>query len=96
MATSLYDVCVKSYLQILGGLATVLDKGATHAAENDIDLDNLINARLRDELLNRELFLSVTEAQWGIDRWRTDFSHHRSHSALKYQTPAASVANRQR
>ena len=51
MATSLYDVCVKTYLQILGGLAVVLDKGAAHAAENDIDLDNLINARLRDDML---------------------------------------------
>ena len=50
------------------------------------------NARLRDELLNRELFLSVTEAQWVIDRWRNDYNHHRPHSALFYQTPAAFAA----
>ena len=50
------------------------------------------NARLRDELLNRELFLSVTEAQWVIDRWRNNFNHHRPHSALNYQTPAAFAA----
>ena len=50
------------------------------------------NARLRDELLNRELFLSVTEAQWVIDRWRNDFNNHRPHSSLNYQTPAAFAA----
>lgn len=50
------------------------------------------NARLRDELLNRELFLSVTEAQWVIDRWRNNFNHHRPHSSLDYQTPAAFAA----
>ena len=50
------------------------------------------NARLRDELLNRELFLSLTEAQWVIDRWRTDYNHHRPNSALEYQTPAAFAA----
>ena len=50
------------------------------------------NARLRDELLNRELFLSVTEAQWVIDRWRNDYNNHRPHSSLNYQTPAAFAA----
>ena len=51
------------------------------------------NARFRDELLNRELFLSVTEAQWVIDRWRNEYNHHRPHSALNYQTPAAYAAS---
>jgi putative transposase len=47
------------------------------------------NGKLRDELLNGELFLSVAEARWVIDRWRLDYNHHRLHSALNYQTPAA-------
>jgi transposase InsO family protein len=51
------------------------------------------NSRLRDELLNRELFLSLTEAQWVLDRWRLDFNHHRPHSSLNYQTPAAFAAS---
>lgn len=50
------------------------------------------NGKLRDELLNRELFLSVEEARWVIDRWRLDYNHHRPHSALEYQTPAAHAA----
>ena len=50
------------------------------------------NGKLRDELLNRELFLSLTEARYVIDRWRLDYNHHRPHSALDYQTPAAFAA----
>ena len=50
------------------------------------------NGKLRDELLNRELFLSLEEARWLIDRWRADYNHRRIHSALDYQTPAAYAA----
>jgi putative transposase len=50
------------------------------------------NGKLRDELLNRELFLSLDEARWVIDRWRLDYNHRRIHSALDYQTPAAFAA----
>jgi transposase InsO family protein len=51
-----------------------------------------VNGKFRDELLNRELFLSLEEARWLIDRWRLDYNHHRPHSALEYQTPAAFAA----
>ena len=50
------------------------------------------NGKLRDELLNRELFLSLDEARWVIDRWRLDYNHRRPHSSLDYQTPAAYAA----
>jgi len=50
------------------------------------------NGKLRDELLNRELFLSLEEARWVIDRWRLDYNHRRAHSSLNYQTPAAYAA----
>ena len=48
--------------------------------------------KLRDELLNREIFLSPDEFRWVIDRWRLDYNHHRIHSSLNYQTPAAYAA----
>ena len=50
------------------------------------------NSRFRDELLNRELFLSLEDARWVVDRWRLDYNHHRPHSSLNYQTPAAFAA----
>jgi len=48
--------------------------------------------KLRDELLNWEIFLSPDEFRWVIDRWRLDYNHHRIHSSLNYQTPAAYAA----
>jgi transposase InsO family protein len=47
------------------------------------------HGRLRDELLNREMFYSVKEAKVLAERWRLEYNHHRPHSGLKYQTPAA-------
>jgi len=46
------------------------------------------NGRLRDELLNRELFLSLSEAKYVLDEWRLDYNHHRPHRSLGYVTPA--------
>ena len=47
------------------------------------------NGRLRDELLNRELFLSVPEARYVLDEWREDYNQRRPHGSLDWQTPAA-------
>ncbi len=47
------------------------------------------NGRLRDELLNRELFLSVPEARYVLDEWREEYNQRRPHSGLNWQTPAA-------
>jgi putative transposase len=50
------------------------------------------NGRLRDELLDRELFLSLPEARVVLDQWRMDYDHRRPHGGLKWMTPAAFVA----
>jgi len=34
------------------------------------------NGKLRDELLNLELFLSLEEAKYVAERWRLDYNHH--------------------
>jgi putative transposase len=47
------------------------------------------NSRLRDELLNRELFLHIDELKYIVDRWRMDYNHYRPHSSLDYMAPAA-------
>jgi transposase InsO family protein len=46
------------------------------------------NARMRDELLNGELFLNLAEFKYVVDRWRMDYNHYRPHGSLSYQTPA--------
>jgi len=45
------------------------------------------NGKLRDELLNREVFYSQKEAQVLIERWRQEYNTFRPHSALKYKPP---------
>ena len=50
------------------------------------------NGKLRDELLNGELFLSLAEARYVLDEWRLDYNHRRPHSSLNWQTPAAFAA----
>ena len=46
------------------------------------------NARLRDELLNGEVFYSLKEAQILIEEWRKHYNTKRPHSALGYRPPA--------
>ena len=45
-------------------------------------------SRLRDELLNREVFNSLKEARWFAGEWQTDYNEYRPHSSLEYRTPA--------
>lgn len=44
------------------------------------------NGRLRDVCLNINRFWSSTQARLVISDWKTDYIHHRKHSALGYQT----------
>jgi len=46
------------------------------------------NGKLRDELLNGEIFYTLTEAKVLIERWREHYNTVRPHSALGYQPPA--------
>jgi len=50
------------------------------------------NGKLRDELLNRELFLSLAEARYVLDQWRLEYNHRRPHRGIGWQTPAAFAA----
>ena len=50
------------------------------------------NGKLEDECLNGELFLSLAEARYIVDRWRMDYNHHRPHSRLNWMTPARFAA----
>ena len=46
------------------------------------------NGRMKDELLNGEIFYSLREAQIIIERWRNHYNTKRPHSALGYHPPA--------
>jgi len=46
------------------------------------------NGKLRDELLNREIFTTLTEAKVLIGQWRKEYNQIRPHSSLGYQPPA--------
>jgi putative transposase len=46
------------------------------------------NGKLRDELLNREIFTTLLEAKILIEDWRNHYNQVRPHSALGYKPPA--------
>ncbi|MFN8724604.1 MAG: transposase, partial [Rhodospirillales bacterium] len=46
------------------------------------------NGKLRDELLNGEIFYSLKEARIVIEKWRKHYNEKRPHSSLGYQPPA--------
>ena len=45
------------------------------------------NGKLRDELLDREIFYTLTEAKILIERWRRQYNTVRPHSVLSSQVP---------
>jgi putative transposase len=49
------------------------------------------NARLRDELLEGEIFYSLKEAQIVIESWRRHYNAVRPHQSLGYRPPAPEV-----
>jgi transposase InsO family protein len=49
------------------------------------------NARLRDELLDGEIFYTLREAQIVIESWRRHFNTIRPHESLGYKPPAPEV-----
>lgn len=46
------------------------------------------NGKLRNELLNGEIFTTLLEAQVLIEQWRTEYNQIRPHSSLGYRPPA--------
>jgi transposase InsO family protein len=46
------------------------------------------NGKLRDELLNREIFYTLEEAKILIEKWRKEYNQVRPHSSLGYRPPA--------
>lgn len=53
------------------------------------------NGKLRDELLNREIFYTLKEAKTLIEKWRKEYNQVRPHSSLGYRPPAPQVVQPQ-
>ena len=47
------------------------------------------NGKLRDELLNREIFATLTEAKFLIEEWRKEYNQVRPRSALICRAPVS-------
>jgi putative transposase len=54
------------------------------------------NSRLRDELLNTEVFICLAEAKVLAEDWRDDYNANHPHSALGMMSPARFAASWQR
>lgn len=54
----------------------------------------LFTGKLRDELLDREIFYTLTEAKILIERWRREYNTTRPHSALDSCPPAPEAVTR--
>jgi transposase InsO family protein len=46
------------------------------------------NGKMRDELLDREIFTTLKEAKILINQWRREYNQIRPHSAKNYRPPA--------
>ncbi|MBE7458276.1 MAG: IS3 family transposase [Planctomycetia bacterium] len=79
---------LRDWLQSAGSKTLYIEPGAPW--ENAYG--ESFNGRLRDEVLNRELFTSLQEAKVVLEDHRLEYNHDRPHSALGYQTPAAFAA----
>jgi transposase InsO family protein len=51
------------------------------------------NGKLRDELLNGEIFYTLKEAKVLIEQWRVHYNTIRPHSSLGYRPPAPQAIN---
>jgi transposase InsO family protein len=54
------------------------------------------HSRLRDELLDAEVFADLAEARSMAISWKNDYNHRRPHSSLGYRTPAQFAATLRR
>ena len=81
-------VAVRNYLEALKVQTLFIEPGSPW--ENGYI--ESFNGKLRDELLNAEVFLHIDEVRYVVDRWRMDYNHYRPHSSLDYMSPAAFAA----
>ena len=78
---------VQAWIAAVGAKTAYIEKGSPW--ENGYV--ESFNARLRDELLNGEIFYSLREAQVVIESWRRHYNTVRPHASLRFRPPAPEV-----
>jgi transposase InsO family protein len=75
---------IRSWLQRLGVKTLFIEPGSPW--ENGYI--ESFNGKLRDELLNGEIFDTILEARVVTEDWRREYNTFRPHSSLDYRAPA--------
>lgn len=75
---------VRGWLERLGVRTAFIEPGSPW--ENGYN--ESFNGKLRDELLNGEIFYNLKEAKVLIENWRKEYNTVRPHSSLGYKPPA--------
>jgi putative transposase len=78
---------VRNWLERIGVKTLFIEPGSPW--ENGYN--ESFNGKLRDEVLNREIFYTLKEAQVIIEGWRQEYNTFRPHSSLGYLPPAPQV-----
>ena len=77
-------IAVRQWLKRLGVKTLFIEPGSPW--ENGYI--ESFNGKLRDELLNREIFDTLLEAKVLTESWRREYNQIRPHSSLGYHPPA--------
>ena len=79
-----WAIAVREWLPRVGVKTLYIEPGSPW--ENGYN--ESFNGKLRDELLNGEIFYSMTEAKVLLEQWRRHYNTIRPHSSLGYRPPA--------
>src|SRR4051794_16151155 len=84
MAPEFVAKAVREWIAAVGAKTAYIEPGSPW--ENGFC--ESFNSKLRDELLNIEVFYTLREAEVLIESWRRHFNTVRPHSSLRYTPPA--------
>ena len=73
MTTSLYELSVPTFLQTVRAVAGFLDRAATHCAETGADPDDLVGARLFEDMapFHFQIECVAHHSVWGLEAMKT-------------------------
>lgn len=80
---------IRAWLEASGGAPHYIDPGCPWQNGFTESFHGKLRDELRDELLSREVFVSVPEAQTRLETQRGWYNEERPHSSLNYLPPAA-------